>query len=164
MSNDSCSKVIGVGTIKVRMFDNVVRSLIDVKYIPKLKRSLIYLGALDIPSYDFYAKNSIMIINKGALITKKWKKVKNLYILIEKTILGGSMKVELSHESFASVKEVFKVEKRNKLIKTSFSSKSTHWYKDENNCKRNEVMKKIKTIYGVKFKLDTCLFSLVVQY
>ena len=104
-----------------------------------------------------------MSINKDALTMTKGKKVKNLYILIEKTILGRAMKVELSHESFASVKKFFKVEKCNKLIKTPFSSKSTHWYKNESNCKRNEVMKKIKMIYGVKFKLDTCLFSLVMQ-
>ena len=60
MSNDSCSKVIGVGTIKVRMFDNIVRPLIGVKHIPKLKRSLISLGAFDILIYDFLCKKMVL--------------------------------------------------------------------------------------------------------
>ena len=72
--------------------------------------------------------------------------------MIGKTILSGAMKVESSHEeSFVSIKEVFKVEERNRMIKTSFSTKSTHWHKDESICKRNEVMKKTKMIYRVKF-------------
>ena len=41
--------------------------------------------------------------------------------------------------------------KSTKMIKTSFSVKSTHWHKDESNCKMNEVMKKTKTISQVKF-------------
>ena len=62
------------------------------------------------------------------------------------------MKVEPSHEeSFVSVKEVFKVEECNKMIKTSFSTKSTHWHEDGSICKRNEVLKKTKMISRVKF-------------
>ena len=83
------------------------------------------------------------IINKGALIAMKGKKVKDLHTLIGKTILGGVMKVEPHYEeSFTSVKEVVKVEECNKMIKTTFLVKSTHWRKDESNHKRNEVLKK----------------------
>ena len=60
--------------------------------------------------------------------------------------------MESSHEeSFASVKEVVKVEEHNKVIKTLFLVKSTHWHKDENNCQRNKIMKKTKMISQVKF-------------
>ena len=59
------------------MFDGVVRILTNVKYIPKLKRSLISLGVVDTLGYDFsIKKNGIMSINKGTLITMKGKKVK----------------------------------------------------------------------------------------
>ena len=62
-------------------------------------------------------------------------------------ILFEAMKVESCYEeSFVSVKEVVKVEKQNKMIKTLFLVKSTHWHKEESNFKRNEVMKKTKTI------------------
>lgn len=53
---------------------------------------------------NFY-KEDIKNINKDALIAMKEKKVKNLYILIGKTILGRATKVKLYHEEyFASVK------------------------------------------------------------
>ena len=67
-------------------------------------------------------------------------------------ILVEAMKVESRYEeSFVSVKEVVKVEKQNKMIKTLFLVRSTHWHKEESNCKRNEVMKKTKTISRVKY-------------
>ena len=60
--------------------------------------------------------------------------------------------MESSHEeSFASVKEVVKVEEHNKVIKILFLVKSTYWHKDENNCQRNKIMKKTKMISQVKF-------------
>ena len=97
MGNDSSSKAIEIGTVKVKMFDGVVRALSNGKYVPKL-RSLISLEPLDILSYDFSTKNGIMDINKGALIAMKRKRVKILYTLIRKTILGTTMKVKTCHE------------------------------------------------------------------
>ena len=38
-----------------------------------------------------------------------------------------------------------------KMIKTPFWTKSTHWHKDETNCKSNEILKKAKMIFRVKF-------------
>ena len=94
-----------------------------------------------------------MKINKGGLVAMKGKKVKNLYTLIGKTILREAMKVESHYEeSFASVKEVVKVEEHNKMIKTPLLVKSTHLHKNESNCQRNEVMNKTKTISRVKFE------------
>ena len=136
----------------MRMFDGVMRTLSNVKHVPKLRKSLISLGALDNLGYDFSTNNNIMKINKGGLVAMKGKKVKNLYTLIGKTILGEAMKVELHHEeSFASVKEVVKVKEHNKMIKTPLLVKSTHLYKDESNFQMNEVMNKTKTISRVKF-------------
>ena len=78
MGNDSSSKVIGISTIKVKMFDTVVRTFSNVKHVPKSRRTLISLGALENLSYDFSTNSSIMKINKGALIAMKGKKVKKI--------------------------------------------------------------------------------------
>ena len=56
LGNDSSSKVIGISTVKVRMFDNVVRPFNNVKHVPKLRRSLISLESLENFSYDFFCK------------------------------------------------------------------------------------------------------------
>lgn len=105
MGNDSSSKAIEIGTVKVKMFDRIVKTLSNDKHIPNLRKSLISLGDLDILGYEFFVKNDIMNINKGALIAIKEKKVKNLYILIGNTILAKVTKVKSYYgEYFASVK------------------------------------------------------------
>lgn len=38
MRNNSIHKVNGTGTIRLRIFEGIVRELRDVMYIPKLKR------------------------------------------------------------------------------------------------------------------------------
>ena len=53
MGNDSNSKVIKIGIVKVKIFDGVVRALSNVKHVPKLRKSLISLGVLDNLGYDF---------------------------------------------------------------------------------------------------------------
>ena len=45
--NDASCKVIGIGTIKIRMFDGVVRTLGEVRHVPDLRKNLISLGNLD---------------------------------------------------------------------------------------------------------------------
>ncbi|KAG8481033.1 hypothetical protein CXB51_025775 [Gossypium anomalum] len=47
MGNNASCKIAGVRTIKVKMFDGVVRTLSDVRHFPELKRNLISLSTLD---------------------------------------------------------------------------------------------------------------------
>lgn len=41
MGNDAMCKAIGLGTVKVKMIDGIVRILTNVKYVPDLKKNLI---------------------------------------------------------------------------------------------------------------------------
>ena len=45
-SNQSC-KIEGIGTISMKMSDGIVRILKDMRYIPTLKRNLVFLGRLN---------------------------------------------------------------------------------------------------------------------
>ncbi|KAH9763957.1 hypothetical protein KPL70_001353 [Citrus sinensis] len=47
MGNDASCRVIGRGTIKLKMLDGTIRELPNVRHIPDLKRNLISLGMLD---------------------------------------------------------------------------------------------------------------------
>ena len=47
MGNDAACKAIGIGTIKIKMFDGVVRVLGNAKHVLELSKNLISLGALD---------------------------------------------------------------------------------------------------------------------
>ena len=62
IGDDSMSKVMGIGTVKVKMYDGAVRILTNVRHVPKLRRGLIYLGMLDTLECDVSTKNSTMNI------------------------------------------------------------------------------------------------------
>jgi hypothetical protein len=52
-SNDATCLVIGIGTVKIKMFDGVVRVFGDVRHIPNLRKNLISLGVLDDLGYSY---------------------------------------------------------------------------------------------------------------
>ena len=47
MDNDHPCKIVGIGSIKLRNYDGTTRNLRDVRYLPKLKKNLISLEALE---------------------------------------------------------------------------------------------------------------------
>ena len=53
LGDDHPCLVAGVGTIRVRMFDGVVRTLSNVKYVLELKKNLISLDYLEEHGYAF---------------------------------------------------------------------------------------------------------------
>jgi hypothetical protein len=53
MGNDVSCKTDGIESITIKMFDVVVRKLIEVRHVPKLKKNLISLGILDSMGYKY---------------------------------------------------------------------------------------------------------------
>ncbi|KAK2965970.1 hypothetical protein RJ640_018325 [Escallonia rubra] len=90
MGNDAVCEVMGIGTIKIKMFDGIVRTLGDVRYIPDLKKNLISLGTLDSIDCSISIKGGVMKVSKGAMVIMKGQKTKNLYKLMGKTVIGGA--------------------------------------------------------------------------
>jgi len=39
--------LIGIGTVRIKMFDGVVRDLKDVRYVPQMNKNIISVGALE---------------------------------------------------------------------------------------------------------------------
>ena len=54
LGNNLSFKVLGVGTVRIKMFDGVVRTLTNVRHVPDLKTSLISLGTLDSQGYEYF--------------------------------------------------------------------------------------------------------------
>uniref|UniRef100_A0A2N9J6E7 Uncharacterized protein n=1 Tax=Fagus sylvatica TaxID=28930 RepID=A0A2N9J6E7_FAGSY len=71
MGNDATCSVIEIGTVKIKMFDGVVRVFEDVRHILDLRKTLISLGVLDDLGYSYSSKGGVMKITKGevAVIT-----------------------------------------------------------------------------------------------
>ena len=88
MGNDVTCLVIGIGTVKIKMFDGVVRVFNNVRYVPDLRKNLISLRVLDDLGYSYSSKDGIMRITKCALMVMKGHKVSTLYRLIGNTVVG----------------------------------------------------------------------------
>ncbi|VFQ94795.1 unnamed protein product [Cuscuta campestris] len=86
MANGARSKIAGVGTVQVRMFDGVVRTLSGVKHVPGLKGNLISLGALDSEGYRIFAQGGVLKISRGAMVVAKGVLSKGLYKLVGKDL------------------------------------------------------------------------------
>ena len=56
MGNNIPCKTIGIGSIKIRMHDSIIRILSNVRHVLDLKKNLISLGTLDSNGYKFSAK------------------------------------------------------------------------------------------------------------
>ncbi|KAK2987579.1 hypothetical protein RJ640_027880 [Escallonia rubra] len=80
----------GTIKIKIKMFDEIVRTLGDVRYIPDLKKNLISLGTLDSIDCSISIKGGVMKVNKGAVVIMKSQKIGNLYKMIGNTVIGGA--------------------------------------------------------------------------
>ncbi|VFQ76117.1 unnamed protein product [Cuscuta campestris] len=86
MANGARSKIAGVGTVQVRMFDGVVRTLTGVKHVPGLKGNLISLGALDSEGCRMFAQGGVLKISRGAMVVAKGVLSKGLYKLVGKDL------------------------------------------------------------------------------
>jgi hypothetical protein len=81
MGNVIPYKTVGVGSIRISMFNGIVRELMDVRYVPDLKSNLISLGVLDSCGYKYTCQGGALTLSKDSLVVMKETKVDNLYKL-----------------------------------------------------------------------------------
>ena len=104
MGNDATYSIIGIGIVKIKMFDGVVRVFEDVRHIPDLRKNLISLGVLDDLGYSYSSKGRVMKITKCILLVIKGQKVNQLYRLIGDTIVGGDTVITSTKSSIDDTK------------------------------------------------------------
>ncbi|KAE8715810.1 hypothetical protein F3Y22_tig00110160pilonHSYRG00625 [Hibiscus syriacus] len=97
LGDDRCCNIVGIGDVKIKMYDGSVRTSYGVRHIPDLKKNLISLGTLHkngfIPKAD-EDRETIRIV-KGALTVMKGKMTAgNIYRLLGSTVVGGVHSVE----------------------------------------------------------------------
>ncbi|KAK2989282.1 hypothetical protein RJ640_000032 [Escallonia rubra] len=89
MRNDAACKVVGIGSIQIRMHDGIVRTLTDVRHIPDLRRHLISLGTLNSNGCSYRASGGVMRIMKGALVVMKGLKQNNLSSIVTEAVAAA---------------------------------------------------------------------------
>ncbi|CAM6109625.1 unnamed protein product [Calypogeia fissa] len=88
MENDHSCQIVGIGSVKIRMFDGTIRLLMNARHIPDMKRNLISLEILDSKGYYWNVVGGVLQVMAGASIILKGNKCRNLYVLEGNTMIG----------------------------------------------------------------------------
>ena len=91
MGNDATYKVVGIDTVKIKIWDGVTRTLNDARHIPTLKKNLIPLSTLDANGCVIQAEDRAMKVKKGSMVILRGTKPNNLYKLKRNTVTGGTV-------------------------------------------------------------------------
>ena len=83
MGNDISYKKIGIESVKIRMYNGVVKTLNEVSYVPELRKNLISMGVLDAIGYKFAVQGGVIKVFKGILVVMKAIRIENMYELEE---------------------------------------------------------------------------------
>ncbi|KAJ4972452.1 hypothetical protein NE237_005626 [Protea cynaroides] len=88
MGNNAVCKIVGIGTIRIKCHDEIVRTLTDVRHIPDLKKNLISLSTLDSIGCSYTGGGGALKVSKGLLVVMKGNNVNNIYVLQGSTMTG----------------------------------------------------------------------------
>ena len=90
MGNDPTCKVVGIETVKVKMYDNIIRTFDNVQHIPSLKMNLISLSTLNANGDTYSSSGGKFKICKGSMVIMRGKMLPNsLYKPLEDIISNG---------------------------------------------------------------------------
>ena len=87
LGNNRPCKVQGVGFVRVKLHNDVEKVLTNVRYIPELKRNLIFLGMLDELGYLIKVEAGTIKVLKGSLLVMKGIRKNGIYSLLGSTII-----------------------------------------------------------------------------
>ncbi|KAJ8633371.1 hypothetical protein MRB53_026707 [Persea americana] len=104
MGNNVACKTVGTRTIKIKMYDEIVRTLAEVRYVPDLKKNLISLGALDSDGCKFSGEGGVIKVVKGALVLMRGNRVGNLYVLSGNIVTGKAALSSSNDHEYASTR------------------------------------------------------------
>lgn len=81
MGNNALVKVIGKGTTRIKMRNDIMRMFTNVRHVPDLKNNHISLSTPESLGYKYAAEDGVLKINRGASVFTKARKFETLYLL-----------------------------------------------------------------------------------
>ena len=82
MGNNAVCNVVGVGSVRIRMFDGMVYTLLNVHHVSDMKKNLISVGALVSDGSRCILDKDGFVITKGSQVVMMGKKKESLYELV----------------------------------------------------------------------------------
>ena len=83
MGNNIYFKIVGVGSIKIRMFDNIVRTIMEVRHVPEL--------VMNSSGYKYIGQGGALKVSKGNLVVMKAREIGNPYKMEGKIEMSKAM-------------------------------------------------------------------------
>ncbi|KZV56298.1 hypothetical protein F511_00295 [Dorcoceras hygrometricum] len=112
LGNNRECKVMGIGSVLLKMHDGCVRTITEVRYVPDLRRNLLSIGMLDSKGFNVKIEGGTMKVIKGSLTVMRGSQDNGLYILEASTVtgssnaaVGGANKARLWHLRLGHVSE-----------------------------------------------------------
>jgi len=68
MGDDHPCNVEGIDTVRIKMFDEIIRELKEVRYVPQLKRNLISVGALKTLGLIVSIRDGVLKMTEGLMV------------------------------------------------------------------------------------------------
>nr|XP_043613173.1 uncharacterized protein LOC122585134 [Erigeron canadensis] len=93
LGDGSTCNVKGIGTVKIKMFNGAIYTLVGVAYVPKMCKNLVSLSLLDSQGYGYSARGGVLKITRGYKVLMKGEKYDGLYRLVGSTICTRISKV-----------------------------------------------------------------------
>ncbi|CAL5434643.1 unnamed protein product [Camellia sinensis] len=90
VANNTVSKIVGMGTLRLQMEDGKIFTLDGVRHVPRLKKNLISLSMLDLKGYSFLSsKGNLKVIHRDTMMLHG-RLEGNLYRLVEEVVTKGA--------------------------------------------------------------------------
>src|SRR5436190_880344 len=93
MGNDAECKVVGIRSIRMRMFDGEVRTVANVRHVLEVSNNLLSLGALEARGCRFASAKGILKVRKGSRLVLKGERFANLYLVKGSVVVGDALPV-----------------------------------------------------------------------
>jgi hypothetical protein len=88
IGDESPLEISGIGCVQIKVYDDIFKTLTNVRYIPKLKTNIISLGTLEAMGFKFSVDNGALKVSQGNRVVLKAERINNLYYLQGSTIIG----------------------------------------------------------------------------
>ncbi|XP_026398153.1 putative protein NRT1/ PTR FAMILY 2.2 [Papaver somniferum] len=106
----SSLRVIGIGSVRIKMHDCMVRELKEVRFVPSIKKNLISLGTLEVKGYKIVVENGVLKVISGSMVedrsTSTSEPLQQVEIDATPPIPVKSVYVQNTSEDIGSAREV----------------------------------------------------------
>jgi hypothetical protein len=100
IGDGSTCEIIGIGSIYIQVHDGSIKKLIDVRFVPKLKRNLISLSTLEAIGFNFAAIDGVLKVCRGNRIILKGNRLNNLYYLQCSTVDAEAVSIAFQKSGY----------------------------------------------------------------